>query len=166
VIDVNLAPLQVGAPGMVAQFRQILARTGAPADRLRLEITERAVIDDLRTGAPVMHDLHAIGLRLAVEDFGEAACSLAVLCDLPIDLLKIDQQFIANLDGNPRVRAVVRGMITMAHDLGSIVTFEQIETAAQRDTATRLGCDAGQGFFLAAPMPANAATAWLDERLR
>jgi diguanylate cyclase (GGDEF)-like protein/PAS domain S-box-containing protein len=166
IVDVELHSHQVRAPGLAAALHQNLLRTGLDPARIRLEVTERAVVDDLRTAAPVLRDLRATGMRLAIDEFGEGAPLLAVLGDIDVDMLRFDRDFGHALNGNRRLRAVVRALASLAHELDCQVTMVGIATDAERAAAAALGCDAGQGPVFAEAMPATQADAWLAAALR
>lgn len=101
-------------------------------------------------------------VRLALDDFGTGFSSLSYLRKLPIDIVKIDQSFIADIGEAPTGGAIVAAVTNLAHVLGLQVTAEGVETQVQRDEVRTIGCEAAQGFFYARPMPATAVTAHLQ----
>ncbi|MBU2669128.1 GGDEF domain-containing phosphodiesterase [Actinoplanes bogorensis] len=146
LISVNLSPVQLGEPGLVAAVADILHRTGLPAGRLQLEITESA--ESLRYRS-VLAGLGGLGVRLALDDFGTGWSSLAVLSTLPFTEAKLAGEFLLSTPD-----AVLRHLVEACHALGMTVTAEGIETAEQATTLRDLGCDHGQGYHLGRPAPA------------
>ncbi|WP_127501079.1 putative bifunctional diguanylate cyclase/phosphodiesterase [Actinoplanes solisilvae] len=146
LISVNLSPVQLREAGLVGDVADILHRTGLPAARLQLEITETA--ESLRYRSELAA-LGALGVRLALDDFGTGYSSLAVLTALPFTEAKLAAEFLL---GAGR-RGVLRHIIDACHALGMTVTAEGIETAEQESILRDLGCDHGQGFHLGRPTP-------------
>ncbi|MET0493052.1 MAG: EAL domain-containing protein [Actinoplanes sp.] len=150
-LSVNLSTRQLDAPDSVARILAILRRTGfAPAD-LSLEITEGAALDEDAVIARLAQ-LQQHGIRIALDDFGTGRSSLRHLSRLPVDILKVDQHFVAELDGSRIGSAVAEAVIRLGHILNLDTIAEGIETAAQAVELTLLGCRAGQGFFYAHPL--------------
>jgi diguanylate cyclase len=150
--SVNLSPRQLQEPGLVEDVQAVLARTGLPANRLVLEVTESAVVDQ-QVAVPALFTLRALGVRIAIDDFGTGYSSLHYLTRLPVDVLKIDRGFVSELNGTPGGAAVTEAIIRLGQvlDLGTVA--EGIETAAQADELLRLGCRTGQGYLYARPVP-------------
>jgi diguanylate cyclase (GGDEF)-like protein len=146
-ISVNLSPLQLSDPALVADVGDILHRAGLPAELLQLEITESAAVDERED---VLRRLTGLGVTLAVDDFGTGYASLAALTRLPITRVKLAAELVAS----PGAAIVLRHTVELCHALGMWVTAEGIETAEQEQLLRELGCDAGQGFRLARPVPA------------
>ena len=115
---------------------------------------------DPKRACEVLEALRALGLRIAVDDYGTGYCALAYLRDLPIDELKIDRSFIANVTTDPRSAAIVRSTIELAHALGLKVVAEGIEDQHALDALAAFGCDYAQGYHFSRPVPAEAFTAW------
>ncbi|MET3427050.1 diguanylate cyclase (GGDEF)-like protein [Actinoplanes tereljensis] len=154
LISVNLSPLQLGEPTLAADVADILHRSGLPAGNLQLEITESAALTDGYAALPQLTDL---GVRLALDDFGTGYSSLATLSWLPVTNAKLAAEFITDA-GAPAVTEVLRHTIGLCHALGMTVTAEGIETQDQERLLRDLGCDQGQGYHFAHPMPAPALT--------
>jgi diguanylate cyclase (GGDEF)-like protein len=152
LISVNLSPLQLGETTLAGDVADILHRSGLPADRLQLEITESA---ELNQGYETLHRLTDLGVQLAVDDFGTGYSSLAMLSWLPVRSAKLAAEFIADA-GAPGATEVLRHTIGLCHALGVEVTAEGIETADQERLLRELGCDFGQGFHFARPAAAEA----------
>jgi EAL domain-containing protein (putative c-di-GMP-specific phosphodiesterase class I) len=136
------------------QLQQILTDTGFDPQRLTLEITETALIDDFESIAAMMERIKRLGVRLAIDDFGTGHASYSYLKQLPFDYLKIDRSFIQGVTRDKRDRAMVRSIIEMARTLGMTVVAEGVETEAQAEQLSREGCTAYQGYLCAEPMPA------------
>lgn len=114
-------------------------------------------MEDLRATAGTLRALHELGVRLAIDDFGAGASSLASLREVPADVLKLDHSFIRPLGGSgDEDEAIVAAIAALGHRLGMRVTAEGIETAEQLAAARRAGCDGGQGYLLGCPLPAEA----------
>ncbi|MCO8269171.1 EAL domain-containing protein [Actinoplanes sp. TRM 88003] len=146
LISVNLSPVQLRDPGLVASVADILHRTELPAARLQLEITETAEALQYRS---VLTGLAALGVRLALDDFGTGYSSLAVLTTLPFAEAKLAAEFLLDTQR----RDVLGHIIDACHALGMTVTAEGIETAEQERLLRELGCDHGQGYHLGRPQP-------------
>ncbi|MEM6646512.1 MAG: bifunctional diguanylate cyclase/phosphodiesterase [Bacteroidota bacterium] len=136
---------------MVDEVADVLQRTGWPAERLVLEITEHALMHDVLHTADVLAQLHALGVEIWIDDFGSGYASLHWLHALPVDALKIDGSFIERLAEEAKASVIVQAIIDMAHTLGLKVVAEGIETEAQRARVRELGADMGQGYFLGRP---------------
>ena len=124
------------------------------------------VVQDDGTALSLLAELKALGIHLAIDDFGTGYSSLSYLRSLPVDSVKIDQSFIAGLEGNDANLFIVQGIITMAHDLGLVVTAEGIETAEQLAALRSVNCDRGQGYHLARPLPSEGARALIEDHER
>ena len=158
---VNVSSVQLlrdGFPGTVAAC---IAESGLQAGQLELEITESVLLDNPQLASARLRELESIGVHLAIDDFGTGYSSLAYLRGLPIDRLKIDRAFVADLAVRPRDAAIVVAIITMAHSMDMDVVAEGVETAEQLQMLAGQGCDEVQGFHVARPMPAAACEALL-----
>ncbi|GAA1649904.1 putative bifunctional diguanylate cyclase/phosphodiesterase [Actinoplanes couchii] len=157
--SVNVSALQLREPTFLADVEGVLAETGLPADRLVLEITESAIVDE-DVAVPVLEELRAKGVKVAVDDFGTGYSSLHKLTRLPVDVLKIDRSFVAELDGTSRGAAVAEAVIRLSQVLGLRTVAEGVETAVQATELQMLGCSVAQGYLFAKPMPAEEFTAF------
>ncbi|MBU2663898.1 bifunctional diguanylate cyclase/phosphodiesterase [Actinoplanes bogorensis] len=151
--SVNLSARQLQDTGLVAAVLGVLDRTGLPPHRLVLEITESAIVDD-RVAIPALETLRAHGIRIAIDDFGTGYSSLQYLSRLPVDILKIDRSFVAELDNTSKGSAITEAVISLARILDLTTVAEGIETADQAAELQRLGCHTGQGFLYAKPLAA------------
>lgn len=152
-IAINLSGRQVVRASLVERFATILRETGAPPDRVELEITE-SVLHRVEQSRAVLERLKGLGLRLAIDDFGAGYSSLAHLRHLPIDTLKIDRSFVEGVPANAESNSIVEAIITLGHGLRLTVVGEGIETPAQHDFLHALRCDYVQGnlYGRAAPL--------------
>lgn len=152
--------LNVTAPDVEAgDFAQVLGSAlvdaGFPPEHLTLEITEQVLLSELSRTAERLHQLAALGVSIALDDFGAGFCNFDYLKRLPIDYLKLDRSMVEGIAENDRDLAVVRGILAMARALGLKVVAEGIEHAAQRQAVAREGCAMWQGYLGAEPMPAE-----------
>ena len=164
-VAVNLSASDLLDDSLAERIEGLLDRHGVPAGALELEITESVIMIDPKRACEVLEALRALGLRIAVDDYGTGYCALAYLRDLPIDELKIDRSFIASVTTDPRSAAIVRSTIELAHALGLKVVAEGIETKHTLDALTAFGCDYAQGYLFSRPVPAEAFTEWTHARL-
>jgi len=160
-LNVNLSPRQLAEPGLTERVLAIVADTGFAAGDLILEITENALADEEKA-IPVLRDLHDHGVRIALDDFGTGYSSLRYLSDLPVDVLKLDRCFVAELDGTPTGSAVAEAVIRLSRSLNIDTIAEGVEDAAQATELTLLGSRLAQGYHFAEPLEPAAFTAMLD----
>ena len=151
VVAVNVSPYQLTSAGFVDEVAAVLAQTGLRADRLCLEITETAAIDDLAATRDKLGLLRGLGVLLALDDFGTGFSSLTLLRSLPLDWVKIDRSFIEEVASDPAAAALVRLVIEASHSLGVLVCAEGVEREDQVLQLAAMGCDAVQGFLLGVP---------------
>jgi EAL domain-containing protein (putative c-di-GMP-specific phosphodiesterase class I) len=161
-LAVNVSARQLTDPGFGAVVADVLARTGTDPAALILEMTETIYIEDTESVMTVLAELRELGVRIALDDFGCGYSSLSYLGRLPLDIVKIDRGFIADIGYVPTSRAIVEAVTNLAHVLGLVVVAEGVETQDQRDQVSTIGCEYGQGFFYSRPMPASAISAELD----
>ena len=153
-VAVNLSAREVAEPGLVETIADVLVRHEVDARRLCLEITETALLHDIDAALAALARLRRLGVRVALDDFGTGYSSLSYLRRLPVDVLKIDRSFIGRLGYDGKDRAVVAGMIDLAHALNLTVVAEGVETSVQLTELVQLGCDAAQGWYFSASKPA------------
>lgn len=158
-IAVNVSARQFHHPQFVTQVLALVAVPGIDARRLKLELTETSLLENVDETIAKMHALKMHGVSFALDDFGTGYSSLAYLKQLPLDMLKIDRSFVLDLLTNQNDAAIVRTIIALGRSLGLRVLAEGVETVAQRDFLFEHGCDAYQGFLCARALPANAAAA-------
>ena len=159
-VAVNLSAAQFRqGEGLVRQVEQALAESGLPASRLELEVTESLLISNTEQAIQVLTALRALGVRIAMDDFGTGFSSLAYLWRFPFDKVKIDRSFTRHLGEDERVDLIVRSIVTLAHALHIRVNAEGVETPAQLAALRAQGCDEVQGYLLGRPVPMGAAIA-------
>ncbi|APE31843.1 hypothetical protein BOX17_13315 [Halomonas aestuarii] len=154
-VSVNLSGLQVVQGDIVGDVRAALHQSGLSPARLELEITEGFVIGHADEGLERLHGLRRLGVELAVDDFGTGYSSLSYLKRLPVQCLKIDQSFIADVPGDPDDETIVAAILSIADRLGLDVIAEGVESAGQLDFLRSLGCPAYQGDYLSPPLTAE-----------
>jgi diguanylate cyclase (GGDEF)-like protein len=156
-VSVNLAARQLGQPRLrlADEVSGILARTGLGAERVSVEITERAVMQDVEAAVEAMQGLKRLGLQLVLDDFGTGYSSLRHLRRFPLDAVKIDRAFVADLDEGPEGEAIARALINVCHALSVSVLGEGMERPEQADRLRAMGCDFGQGDCFSPPLAAE-----------
>jgi diguanylate cyclase (GGDEF)-like protein/PAS domain S-box-containing protein len=152
-LAVNVSAKQFQQADFVEQITQILHQNAIKPERLKLELTESLVLDDIHDTIRKMKALRKIGLRFSMDDFGTGYSSLTYLTRLPLDQLKIDQSFIHNIDIRPADSVIVQTIIGMANNLGLDVIAEGVETEAQRAFLEQHGCLFCQGYLFSKPLP-------------
>ena len=161
-VAVNVSARQLTSPGFAATVADALDRTEMDPTALILEMTESVYIEDSGPIMSELAELKNLGVRIALDDFGCGYSSLSYLGRLPIDIVKIDRGFIADIGDVPTSRAIVDAVTKLAHVLGLSVVAEGVETQGQSDEVSAIGCQFSQGFFHARPMSAYAIGARLD----
>lgn len=150
-IAVNLSALQLSNAGLVEKVRAVLAATGLPAHRLELEVTETALIADRDRALHLLQQLKAMGVTIAMDDFGSGYSSLETLRSFPFDKIKLDRSFINELETSQQAKAFVRAILALCHSLNVAVLAEGVETEAQRAILEEEGCQEGQGYLFGYP---------------
>ena len=163
IVRVNLSTRQL-RPAIVTEVQEALTVAGLAPERLCLEITETAIMDDVQDSARMLQEFRDLGVLIAIDDFGTGFSSLAYLKRLPVDILKIDRTFVDGVGVDPDDTAIVRSIIGLAHTLRLDVVAEGIEDRTQIAELVRLGCSRGQGFHLAQPAPPDALELLLAPR--
>ena len=161
-LSVNVSVRQLLTSGFVGGVADVLAAADVTPSRLILEITESVLVDDAPRAQLVLDALRATGVRIALDDFGTGFSSLSYLQQVPVDLIKIDRSFVADIDSVPGGGAILAAVTTLAHALRLPVTAEGVETRRQRDVICAIGCEFSQGFYYAHPMTSAAIQELLD----
>ena len=161
-VAVNLSVRNLYSPDLVEGILTSLTRHQLPSSSLRVELTESEIMDDPSVAMQVLQRLRSEGVEVSIDDFGTGYSSLSYLRDLPIDEIKIDRSFVADITGGDDV--VVRSIIDLGHALGVAVVGEGVETVQQWDHLRRLGCDIAQGYLISRPLPFDALQRFLDDR--
>jgi len=160
-VNVNLSPIQVARDDVAGFVASQLAAHGLCGTRLTLELTESAIVQDPARATAVLEALKALGVRVAVDDFGTGYTSLAYLQRLPIDVLKIDRSFVSDMLADDDSVAIVRAILSLAGALGMETTAEGIDAPRLASALRELGCSHGQGFHFAAALdPLSALAYW------
>jgi diguanylate cyclase (GGDEF)-like protein len=160
-LAVNLSALQVAHSNLIETVRATLARHGLEPRTLMLEITETTAMCDVESTLATLHQLHAMGVKVSIDDFGTGYSSLLYLKRLLASELKIDRGFVRDLPHDTEDAAIVAAIVALGHTLKLKIVAEGVETEAQRNFLTALGCDTLQGFLLGRPMPAQRLMQWL-----
>jgi diguanylate cyclase (GGDEF)-like protein len=162
-VAVNLSPRCLLDTNLIRHVTDLLQEYQLPARLLRLEVTETAVMANPALALATLTELHDLGIRLSIDDYGTGYSSMAYLKRLPVDELKVDSSFVLNMNTDHSDAALVRSAIDLGHSLGLAVVAEGVE-GSQHVTALRdLGCDTAQGYHYARPMPADNLTTWIQE---
>ncbi|MFK7997156.1 MAG: EAL domain-containing protein [Granulosicoccus sp.] len=163
-VSINVSPMELRAESLVSDTLSELKRLGVDGKQLEVELTETSVLDRPEEAREALQKLRAEGIRISMDDFGTGYTSLALLADLPLDIVKLDRSFIVGLGKSERNRAVVESIITMAHALGLRVVGEGVETEEELEILTGLGCNLVQGYLISRPQPADEMTAFLVQQ--
>jgi diguanylate cyclase (GGDEF)-like protein len=155
-VAVNLSPLQVRDASIVEMVRSALAESGVKPSRLMLEITEGVLIDNPDEMVKRIEDLHALGVRIALDDFGSGYSNLGYLQRFPLDKLKIDRSFVSALGSSANGGVIIQAIVALGRALGLTVVVEGVETEQQRVLLRLAGCDEMQGYLFARPASAKA----------
>jgi diguanylate cyclase (GGDEF)-like protein len=162
-LAVNVSARQFRQLGFVKQVSEMIEQTLINPSRLKLELTESTVLENVVDTIAKMHALKLIGVRFSMDDFGTGYSSLAYLTQLPLDQLKIDQSFVRNIGTKSTDSMIVQTIIGMANNLGIEVIAEGVETHAQRDFLWGAGCRLYQGYLFGRPVPMEEFTALLTK---
>jgi diguanylate cyclase (GGDEF)-like protein/PAS domain S-box-containing protein len=164
VIAVNVAALQIDRSDYVETIRSALEHYDLPANVLEVEVTESLMMASPEHSREVLSTLQSLGITTAIDDFGTGYSSLAYLKLLPINSLKIDRTFIADLPHHPSDVAITQCIVQLGHALGFQIIAEGVETEEQHRFLKEIGCDQGQGYLYGRPMPAADFEVWLNQR--
>ncbi|MGI5308437.1 putative bifunctional diguanylate cyclase/phosphodiesterase [Rheinheimera sp. WS51] len=159
-LAVNMSPLHFQQEGLKAKIQQFLLQYQVPPQMLELEITENTAMQDMEVGSNHVMELQQMGIRLSIDDFGTGYSSLSYLRQMPIDKIKIDRSFIAEMADNDSDMMIVKTMIKLAHGLGKRILAEGVETKNQLELLRSLDCDSIQGYFYAKPLSEQDALAF------
>jgi EAL domain-containing protein (putative c-di-GMP-specific phosphodiesterase class I) len=165
-VAVNLSARQFGAANLIADIRAVLAETALPPACLEIELTESLFMSDVTLAVELLHGMKALGVNLSIDDFGTGYSSLSYLSRFPIDVLKIDRSFVAEITRDSNDAAIVASIIALAHNLKLAVIAEGVETEEQLDYLRRHGCDEMQGYYFSRPLPAGEFEQLLRQQRR
>jgi diguanylate cyclase (GGDEF)-like protein len=152
-LSVNVSARQLRHPNFVEQVLALLETTGINPGRLKLELTESMLVEDVEGAITKMNTLKSAGVHFSLDDFGTGYSSLSYLKRLPLDQVKIDKSFVSDILSGPNDGIIARAVISLAHGLGFSVIAEGVETESQRDFLVRHGCNDFQGYFFGRPVP-------------
>jgi len=153
-VAVNVSAIEFRRPELPAKVAAILAETGADPAQIELELTESVAVGDIAACIDRMNTLKAMGLSIAMDDFGTGFSSLSYIKQLPLDVLKIDQSFVRQMEAQTSSQAIVRAILALAEGLGLAVVAEGVETRQQLEFLTENGCRLFQGYLFSRPLPA------------
>ena len=165
-ISINLSARQLSDPILFDTVLSAIENAGLDAERLTLEITESAIMEDVANSVLVLGQLRSIGVKIAIDDFGTGYSSLSLLSEIPVDVLKIDRTFVVDVAKRPEPGRLIRTILLLASDLGLHTVAEGIEELDQLQLLQELGCQASQGFYFAMPQPAGQLLELLNESAR
>ncbi|MEY2451814.1 MAG: hypothetical protein QOD92_1388 [Acidimicrobiaceae bacterium] len=165
-MSINVSPHQLLSPGFVTIVASVLSETDTDPERVTLDITESVFVQDCERALVVLKELKDVGVKVALDDFGTGNSSFNYLTRYPIDIVKIDQGFVADLARDPGVHAIVTTVVELAHLLGKTVVAEGVETIEQHLLLAELGCDHCQGYYFAHPMAADDLDALVNSEAR
>lgn len=161
-ISVNISAVQLMDPQLPRQVHQILIETGLPPHRLELELTETAVVKDKTRSLHTIRQIKALGVGIALDDFGSGYSSLDTLRTFPFDKIKLDRTFIEGVKHDKQTKAIIRAVLALGKSLDIPVLAEGIETKEQMELLKSEGCNEGQGYLLGYPLPLGELTAEVD----
>ena len=160
----NLQTSQLVNSQLTYTLKGILARHGTPGSRLTFELTENGLLQAPAASLENLVRLRMMGCRLSLDDFGAGFSSLQRLCQLPFNEIKLDGEFVRNLEHEPRCAAVIASTLALGNSLGMAVVVEGIETGDQLQRLLAMGCIEGQGYWFARPMSGQGLLHWLQQR--
>jgi diguanylate cyclase (GGDEF)-like protein len=164
-MSVNLSPRQIDQPDLIRRVEEIMLATNMDPRYLKVEITESVLLDVTAVTSKIV-DLHKLGIRVMIDDFGTGLAPLSYLRQLPVQGVKIDRSLVSNLEFDDAKLLVVQAIIALAHDLGIEVTAVGIETPGQFAQLHDLGCELGQGYYLSEPLQFEDLEALLRRKTR
>lgn len=165
MMSVNLSTQQFQQISLVHHIDEILQKTGMPGEQLKLELTESMVMDDVESAIQILLNLKALQIKIGLDDFGTGYSSLSYLHRLPLDTLKIDRSFVAQMEEASENREIIKTIVSLGHNLHMNIIAEGVETEEQAQLLKTLSCEYGQGYYFAKPLEAEAATAALEKRI-
>jgi len=163
-VAINISARDLLDLQLPATINQLLTRHRLEARHLQLEITESVILTDPMRARAILSRLDAMGIQIAIDDFGSGYSSLGYLKRLPVSEIKIDRSFVTNMDTDDNDAVIVRSTIDLAHNLGLHVVAEGVETEHTWHQLRELNCDQAQGYYLSRPIPATELAEWLRTR--
>jgi EAL domain-containing protein (putative c-di-GMP-specific phosphodiesterase class I) len=163
-VSVNLSARNLLDTGLPQEIATLLANHSVPAELLEIEVTESALMTDPARAQRLLGQLSALGIRIAIDDFGAGYTSLGQLRTLPVSELKIDRSFVMSMDTDPGSAVIVQSVVDLGHNLGLTIIAEGVESERVMAALSNIGCDVAQGYFIARPVTAAAVDAWRATR--
>jgi diguanylate cyclase (GGDEF)-like protein len=163
IISVNLSVKEFSKPNLIASIADILTEAVVQPHHLKLEITESALMESVEFVTRTLRQLRDMGIQLAIDDFGTGYSSLSYLHRFPMHTLKVDQAFIRDMSSSRESEQIVRTVLLLAQALSMSTIAEGIEDSTQAEVLRALRCESGQGYFFSRPLPAEQATALLNQ---
>jgi len=166
-MNINISSKHFMQPSLLTDIKDILEKTKIPPDRLKLEITETALMDDAEETVRLVHRLKDFGVHIIIDDFGTGYSSLSYLQRLPIDTLKVDRGFVSRIQNQPDGnRNITEAIVSLAHRLNMVVVAEGVETPEQYATLLQMNCQYGQGHLFSKPLPKAKVNNLIQKMLR
>ncbi|MEY2417038.1 MAG: hypothetical protein QOH53_2372, partial [Ilumatobacteraceae bacterium] len=163
-VSVNLSARNLLDTTLPHEIATQLAHHGVPADLLEIEVTESALMTDPARAQRLLEQLFALGIRIAIDDFGAGYTSLGQLRTLPVSELKIDRSFVTSMDSDPGSAVIVQSVVDLGHNLGLTIIAEGVESERVMTALSHIGCDVAQGYFISRPVTAAAVDVWCAAR--
>ncbi len=165
IMSVNLSSQQFQQIDLVYHIDETLKKTGMLGQQLKLELTESMVMDDVESAIQILLNLKALQIKIGLDDFGTGYSSLSYLHRLPLDTLKIDRSFVAQMEEASENREIIKTIVSLGHNLRMNIIAEGVETEEQAQLLKTLSCEYGQGYYFAKPLAAKDATAVLKKQI-
>ena len=163
-VSVNVVAIQLDQADFIDKLRAALARYPiVQPGNLELEVLETSALHDINRISHILRAGQALGIRFSLDDFGTGYSSLTYLKRLPVEILKIDQSFVRNMLDDPDDLVILNGVISLARSFQRQVIAEGVETIAHGELLLQLGCELGQGYAIARPMPAAKIPEWMAQ---
>ena len=162
-VSINVSARNLLDNDFIEMLRALIAQEAVPASRLEVEITESALMADIKDGSKAIRAIRDLGLGVSIDDFGTGFSSFQYLRHLPLSGIKLDRVFVMDLETDAHARNLLGCMIDMGHALGLIVTAEGVETRGQHDILVQLGCDQAQGFLYSPALAIGDYGRWCDD---
>ncbi len=163
-VSVNISAFDLVDYSLVTKVASLLREYNVKADKLKIEVTESAIMNDAKQAISTLNMLRDLGVTLSIDDFGTGYSSMSQLRDMPVDELKIDKSFVMDIPENSGNKKIVTSTVSLAHSLGLSVVAEGVETEACISFLKSINVELGQGYFIAKPLEAKAFEQWLSER--
>lgn len=154
-VAINVSPIQLRYRSLPTQIREAAEEAGLPLERLVIEVTESAILDNEVMALSIAHELKEMGCGLAIDDFGTGYASLRHLVALPFDQIKVDRSFVSEMTSRPESRKIVAAVVGLGRSLGMMTLAEGVETREQETILVQVGCTLGQGWLYGRPLAAD-----------